>query len=203
MVWKESGDSFEKVPLGSHVARCIAVIDLGTRVSQFGSKRDCMIRWELPTEAMETSRDGDVFTVGAFYSQSLSEKANLRAMLKSWRGRDFTPEELQGFDPKKMIGAPCLVNIIEKKNAKGDVNHVVGAVSPVPKGLAIPPLINKTVFLSLEPDQFDASAMDQLSEKQQAMVKESPEWKALQNGTAVQSQYVAQGTGVDDSDVPF
>jgi hypothetical protein len=202
MVWKESGDSFEKVPLGSHVARCIAVIDLGTRVGKFGSKRECMIRWELPTEVMSSSNDGDVFTVGAFYNQSLGEKANLRAMLKSWRGRDFTPEELQGFNPQKMLGAPCMLNIIEKNGQAGEVKHIVGSVMPVPKNLPVPPPVNQTVYVSLEPDQFDAKALTLLSEKQQAMVKESPEWKALQSGTAVQSQYISDGPITDD-DVPF
>lgn len=201
MLWKESGGNFEKVPLGSHVARCIAVIDIGTRSGPFGSKRDCMIRWELPTEIMQSSQDGDCFTISAFYTQSLSDKANLRAMLKSWRGRDFTQEELQGFDPKKMLNAPCLINVIEKVNGKNEVIHVVGSVSPVPRGLPVPERKNQTVFLSLEPDFFDAKSMSLLSEKQQAMVKESPEYKALMNGTAVQSQYV--GESIDNSDVPF
>lgn len=193
MKWKDNGGGdFEKVPTGTHVARCIALIDLGTRTGPFGSKREVMIRWELPHEAMASSPDGEVFTISQFYTQSLGEKANLRAMLKSWRGRDFTEEELKGFDPRTILGKPCMVSVIEKATQKGDIKHVVGAVSALARGMQIPEQMNPSVYLSLEPEDFDQSAFNVLSEKIQAMVKESPEYKSLHSGAA-NNQTISDG----------
>lgn len=178
MNWKDSGGGgdFEKVPTGTHVARCIALIDLGTEKGQFGDKRKVMIRWELP---LEKQKSGDVFTIGAFYTQSLHEKATLRSMLKSWRGRDFTEEELAGFDPRKILGQPCMLGVIETKNAAGELRHVVGSVAAIAKGVAVPDQINPSLYLSLDPGQFNAAVFEELGEKMQERIKATPEWDAL------------------------
>src|ERR1043165_7214119 len=103
MILSDNGNtSFEQPPSGSHAARCIAIIDLGTQRSTYEGeaqiKRQVIVRWELPTELMTTGDfQGKPFTVSKFYTASLHEKSGLRKDLASWRGRDFTPEELKGF----------------------------------------------------------------------------------------------------------
>lgn len=201
MYWKESGGDYEPAPLGAHIARCVGVIDLGTRQSLYGPKRDVMIRWELP---LEQNSKGEVFTVAAFFTQSLSEKANLRKALVSWRGREFTPEELKGFHAKKLLGVPGMVNVIEKPSADGTrVKHVVSTVSPVPKGMTVPQQVNEGVYVSLEPGEYDSKAFAALSEKIQDMVKESAEWRALQNGVHPEDGTMNHFDGVSDDDIPF
>jgi hypothetical protein len=111
------------------------------------SRRALWIQWELPNESRQLGAfAGDVFRVGTIYTRSLHPKASLRADLESWRGRKFSPEELKQFDISKLLGAPCLLQVgrSEKDRAK------VLAVMSVPKGMAVPELVNETLLFSLD-----------------------------------------------------
>ena len=55
---------------------------------------------------------GRQFGLSKRYTASLNEKSNLRHDLKTWRGRDFTLEELDDFDTENLVGAPCVLNIV-------------------------------------------------------------------------------------------
>ena len=65
---------------------------------------------------------------------SLSEKANLRKDLESWRGKAFTAEELKGFDIEKLIGVNAMASIIH--NQSGDRTYAnISSISKLMKGL--------------------------------------------------------------------
>lgn len=195
------GKEFEAAPVGNHVARCIGMIDLGTQEQNYEGKtsyaRKIVIRWELPNELMaEGDFAGKPFIVSRFYTASLSEKANLRKDLVSWRGREFTPEELMGFDSKNILDKPCMVNVThnEKKKAK------VAGVTPVPKGMTVPGRVNDLLYFSLEAEEFKPSVFESLNDYWKEQIKKSPEW-AERNGSAPQRS----GGKFDDfeSDIPF
>lgn len=179
MKWSDSGGgNFEQAPVGTHVARCIGLIDIGTQHGEYQGaptvRRQCIVKWELPNEKMETGEyAGQPFTVSKFYTQSLSEKANLRKDLVNWRGRDFTDDELAGFDAKNIIGKPCMVSITT--NAKGRAS--VSGVMALPKGTSVPDQINPSLYFSLEDGEFDQAVYDEFSDKMKAMIQASDEWK--------------------------
>lgn len=200
MKWTDTGGgSFEQAPIGSHVARCVKVIDIGTQKGEYQGqatmKRQCIIGWELPTELMETGDyAGKPFTVSKFYTASLSEKANLRKDLANWRGRDFTEQELAGFDSKNIIGKPCMVSIIHNEKAKARVAGVMA----IPKGLTVPEQVNDSVFFSL--DEFDQAVFDSLSDGYKKLIMASPEYQHVTS----QNQNVGGGSFSDmESDIPF
>lgn len=91
-----SDAEFELAPAGTHIAVCYRVIDLGTQETTFKGEvkhqHKILISWEIPDEKM---KDGRPFTIGKRYTWSMSEKANLRNDLESWRGKftaaDFGP----------------------------------------------------------------------------------------------------------------
>lgn len=174
------GGSFEQAPEGTHLARCYKLIDLGTQVREFpGSEpkknRQIIIGWELPGELMTTGEfAGQPFTASKFYTLSLHEKATLRGHLKNWRGRDFTTEELAGFELKNLLGKPCMLSIV--LNEKGRAQ--VGSVLAVMKGVAVPEAVNPTVYFSLDPKEFDQSVFDSFSDKMKALITPSDEYKA-------------------------
>src|SRR5262249_26776088 len=58
----------------------------------------------------------------------------LRPFLEQWRGRDFTPEELQGFNLAKLKGANCLLTVQHKDTDKGDTWANVVAAEPYKNG---------------------------------------------------------------------
>ena len=139
----ESGE-FEKeiIPAGMHQGICYSVIDLGTHISQtYGnSQRKVLITWEFPEIRIEYEKDGEQVNLPRVISKeltlSLHEKAGLRAMLETWRGKGFTPDELAGFDIFTVLGVNALIQIIHNPSKK-DANKIyanVSAVMPLMKG---------------------------------------------------------------------
>jgi len=148
LIAKDSGGGdFQPAPPGTHIARCYAMIDLGTQTSKYGEAPKVFIRWELVDERMD---NGEPFSIGKFYTVSLHEKATLRRDLEAWRGRPFTPEELAGFDLAKIVGHPCLLNIVEKPREVGGTTSVVGGVMALPKGTKATAGTNGKVVFTLD-----------------------------------------------------
>jgi hypothetical protein len=96
---------------GTHFARCVWVVDLGTQATDFGPKRKVLIGWELPQITRTYDGQAEPAIVSKFFTACLSEKSNLRRDLELWRGRAFAPAELAGFDLRKLLGVTCLLTI--------------------------------------------------------------------------------------------
>jgi hypothetical protein len=167
----KGGGTFQQCPVGSHVAVCVELIDLGTHHEEYQGKMNIrnqvIIRWETPSELMD---DGQPFLVTAFFTNSLSEKSNLRPILESWRGRAFTKEELDGFDLQAILGKPCLISIIHTDKGKAKVN----AVMAMPKGTPVPKTHNPLKSFWIE--EWDQAAFDALPKFFQDKIKESDEY---------------------------
>jgi len=214
MKWKETGSSidFEPAPAAMHVARCIRVIDLGTaRDAMYDKdKHDCFLMWEIPNE-MKTYKDKDdkevvePFTIGKFYTMSLSEGAHLRTDLESWRSKSFTEAELEGFDSKNILGKPCMINVIHTphKRKAGKIVASIKAVTPMPKGLECPPAVNGLVYFSLE--DFDQDVFEKMSSGLKKRIEESYEYKAIANPPPEVIKNTAEAVIAADEfdDIPF
>jgi hypothetical protein len=205
MQFKDSGGGdFEQPPIGTHVARCVKMIDIGTQKGEYQGlatfKRQVIIGWELPNELMTTGElAGKPFGVSKFYTASLSEKANLRQDLKNWRGRDFTPEELGGFDAKNILGKPCMLSLTATDKGRIKVTGVMA----LPKGTQVPDQVNPTLYFSLEDGEFDQAVFDSLSDGYKKMITVSPEYQERTRVGGVTAP-VAVGTFDDfEDDIPF
>ena len=118
LVAKNDGGDFAPAPAGNHVAICYAIIDLGTQHSDAftwegsaipaADRPQILMMWELPNEPVEIADELGGGTKPAvtshFYNMFFNDKARLRKDLESWRGRQFSQEELQGFDISKLLG---------------------------------------------------------------------------------------------------
>lgn len=177
----KGGGDFTPAPEGTHVARCVQVIDLGTQTSTYYTNNDgsfqkthkVLFGWELPSELNE---EGEPFLVFNRYTASLSTKANLRQHLESWRGRQFTEDELAGFELRKVLDVPCLINISHRKDGKATYADVK-AVMALPKGQQPPPRHHKLIEFDL--DRYREPAMQEVfatfSENLQKTIKSSAE----------------------------
>lgn len=139
------GGDFKLAEAGTHTAICNMVVDLGMQETTYmgtpTTKHQCFVRWELPNERVEYEKDGQKIngpmSIGKTYTLSLSEKANLRKDLESWRGRVFTEAELAGFDLFNLLGHACQLSIVhETKNNKTYAN--IKTVAGWPKGIPKP-----------------------------------------------------------------
>lgn len=190
--------TFEQAPEGTHMARCYKLIDLGTQLREFQGEakksRQIIIGWELPGELMTTGEyAGQPFTTSKFYTLSLHEKATLRAHLKNWRGKDFTPAELEGFELKNLLGKACMVSIVTSDKGRAQV----GGVMALPKGMTVPDAVNPPVYFSLDPDEFDQAVFDSFSDKMKGLITPSDEYKA-RNSKAAPANEAAHVPGFDD-----
>lgn len=182
----EGSGTFESPEPGSYAAVCYQIIDLGTQEGEYQGKkiqrRQVIIGWELT----EKNSKGEPFRASTFFTASLSEKANLRKVLESWRGSAFTPEELKGFSLSKLLGKPCLISLILT-----DKNKIrVSGASKLPKGMEAP--VGSLPMLDFDLDKFDAITFSKLSSKLQDIIKKSPEYaKAANPGHTVDEDHDA------------
>lgn len=174
MAKDNGGGDFPQAPAGTHMARCFRLIDLGTQHGEYQGKplarNQVLVSWELPNELMD---DGKPFAVSKFYTNSLSEKANLRHHLEAWRGKQFTKEELDGFDLMNIIGKACMVTVTMSEKNKATVSAVTG----LPKGIPCPPQINPNSAFWL--DEWDDKEFAKVPEGIQKIIKQSDEYKEM------------------------
>lgn len=196
---KESGGDFKQCPAGTHVARFIKLIDLGTQHGEYQGKptirEQVIVQWEVPGEVVETADGPQPMIVSKFYTNSLGEKANLRADLEMWRGKQFTPEELGGFDLMKILGAPCLVTVIHNDDGKARVKGVMA----LPKGTTCPTAHNAPSSFWIDP--WDDNAFMSLPEGFRKIVAQSDEFKAMA-GTPETTAATSKSDEPED-DIPF
>ena len=189
---KKSEANFELVPPGTHIARCYQVVDLGTQKTVWKGEEKkqhkIFLGFELPDELMS---DGRPFAVGNRYTLSLSEKANLRGVLEAWRGQPFTEEEANGFDIEKLLGVPCMVNVVHNTTNGKTYANIAGIVK-LPKNTKCPDPVNPPVKFSFE--NFS-------NEQFQAL----PEWlrKAIIQADEYSGGNSPKQTNHTSEDVPF
>lgn len=143
-VTASGGNDFSPTPPGLHRAVCIAYIDLGTQLrNKYGSttekvwQEQVVLIFETPDVTLEMDGEQRPYNISKWYTKSLGPKANLRKDLTSWRGRDFTDEELKEFDLDKILGAPCQINVVNVM-VNGDTREKITAILPLSKGMAKP-----------------------------------------------------------------
>ncbi len=209
---QSGGGDFKPVPAGMFLARCFRIIDLGTQRGEWKGKekwsRKVLVQWELYGEDEDgnalVTDDGRPMSISKRYTLSLGENAQLRSDLKSWRGKDFTPEELAGFDISKVLGAPCMLNVSHaEKDGRTYTN--VASITPVPKAMraAIPKPINAPVLFDVsEPDM---EVLAGLSDKLQETIKGCKEWQKVSVNKAAADSAPQESSGFDDmsDDIPY
>ena len=103
--------TFELLPTGNYPAICYQFVDLGTQVSTYegetSERKKCILRWEICNETMD---NGELFSIGEWYTWSMSSKGKLRQHLEAWRGKPFSTDELRGVTPfniERMLALPA------------------------------------------------------------------------------------------------
>lgn len=197
---EDSNSSFAQAPAGTHVARCIRIIDIGTQPAGewqgkiTPARNQVIVMWELPGEMMDADDQGNCkpYIVSRFYTNSLYEKSALYGDLVSWRGRDFTPDEKAGFDLQNILNAPCLVTVTHNEAGKAKVTGVAKLV----KGMDCPPAYNDVWSFWIE--EWDEARFSAMSDGIKKLITGSAEFKAMATG----AKPAAQQSDADDS-IPF
>lgn len=203
-----SGTQRELIPAGNYLARCYQMIEIGTVdeliLGEKKTLRKVRIGWELPeeTRVFNDEKGEQPFVISQEFTLSMNEKANLRKMLASWRGKDFTEEEAKCFDISKLLGVPCMLNVIHKpsKTDPSKIYEQIGSVSPLPKSVKCPEQVNKTVVISY--DDFNFALFETLPDFIKLKMKGSQEFAKLQSPNVTNVTQQNEHDGIVD-DLPF
>lgn len=203
-----SESTFKLPPSGSHLGRLYRILDLGTQKVEWQGaikmQRKLMFSFELHGEDNDgnalTLDDGKPLMISKRYTMSLGEQSTLRKDLESWRGKKFTPEELQGFDISVLLGKFAMCNVTHN-DREGKTYANLSGLSQVPaalKKLPEPKGVNELFILSL--DEFDQAKFDSLSDGLKDVIKKSAEWRGT-NGE--EAPPPAPSIKDIDDDMPF
>lgn len=211
LVAKDSGGegNFTPVPPGMHLARCYRIIDLGTQKSEYQGQvkylHKAMLQFEVHGEdekgrPLVTSK-GEPMTISKNYTLSLGEKSTLRKDLVNWRGRDFTAEELRGFELKNVLNAWAMLSVAKSVGNNGKEYTNIMSVNSVPQAIkkgGLPEGVNKlAMFTIMDPDM---ELFGTFSNNLQAKIKAAPEWESNEKRAAAKN---GSGFGDIDDDIPF
>jgi hypothetical protein len=210
----EGGGNFERCPSGAHLARCYRIVDVGTQKSEYMGQvkylHKIMLGWEIHGADEQgkplTMNDGRPFAIFKNYTLSWAEKANLRLDLQSWRGKPFSQEEMRKFDLNNVMGAWCMLNVIERQGQNGNTYANVGGITPVPaiiKQNGYPKAVNTNELFNLQEPNMDLFAT--FSDSLKAKITVSPEWQKLQGNAPENANQSAPEVSGDDPDdnIPF
>ena len=175
---------FAPCPSGSHHATCIRIIDLGTQRIEYNgevkTQPKILIQWEILSQNdpdMQMS-DGRPYIISRRYTASMHSKSQLANDLKSWRGRDFSPEERAGFDIRNVLGKTCLLSVSHEQSKDGQRTYAnIAGIANKLKAFEPPPPANEVFAFDLSHP--DWQAFDKLHEKIQEQIKASPEYAEL------------------------
>lgn len=209
----DSNGSFTPVPTGLHLARCYRIIDLGTQESEYmGVKKmlqKVMLQFEVHSEDENgnptVTAKGEPLSISKNFTLSLGEKATLRNDLKTWRGRDFTPEELRGFELKNVLGVWCTLSIIKAMGRDGTKEYTnISGIMPVSvqqRKAGLPNGFNEPKLYSI--DEHDQALFETFSDNLRAKIMASPEFKMKTGNTSFAAPASQVAANIDDDDIPF
>lgn len=197
------GGEFTKAPPGTTEGIAYRIIDLGTQTNDYlgevSKKRQIFIGWELPFKKIEVDGKEKPHIIGKFYTWSSHEKARLRIDLEAWLGRKFaTDEEVAEFDLNDIIGKGFTLSLVENQNGKINIQSIAGISEGVAR--TMPHMFNLAQIFYL--DEFIQSVFDELPKGFQEMIKNSPEYEEIINGTPVQEEAPRPIDDLED-EIPF
>jgi hypothetical protein len=195
--------TFTPPPAGTFPTVCYRILDLGTQTGSYMGKprvaHKILISWEIKDDDAVMD-DGRPMSIHQQYTWSMNEKAALRKDLESWRGKRFTDADFgeDGFDLADLLGVGCFMGIVHKE-VEGNTYANISAISKLPKGMTVAPLVNKPLILWLD-QTFDKEAFAELSEGMQNKIKASPEYQSVVEGKKLPTD---NSRGPLDDEIPF
>lgn len=206
-VSRPEGQDYDPIPAGTVQAVCYAVVDLGTQYSDYYKKaaRKVQIVWEVPEYRIELEREGRQMNlpraISKRYTLSLHSKAQLYSDLVSWRGQDFTTEELECFDLFTILGANCLLTITHTtKDNKTYAN--VASVASLMKDMDKIKSENPHVRYYIPEDQMNIP--EGVPDWMKEIIAKSDEHQMVNHAAADKNlEQYAERQAVPGDDVPF
>jgi hypothetical protein len=186
---------------------------MGTQKSEYQGKVNYLVKVMMSFEVHGEDENGnplvtakgEPMSISKNFTLSLAEKATLRKDLQTWRGRDFTADELRGFELKNVLGAWAMITASKSVGNNGKEYTNIVSINPVPvaiKKAGLPEGFNKLDMFVIETP--DMELLETFSSSLREKIISSPEWRARSGDQPVRKA-ATTGSGFDDmeDDVPF
>lgn len=189
-------------PAGSHVARVVQIIYLGTqKLTWQGQEKEAFrvrITWELPNEkaSFKEGEPEKPFVVSKELSLSMGRKSSLRPFVEGILGCSLEDDEAYAFDLDEILGKECQVNLTHKDGEDGKY-YIINSASSLLKGVSCPPAFNKVRVLSF--DKWDQEFFDSLPDFLKEKITASKEYVKMKGGAP--ANYPTDQ--INPSDIPF
>lgn len=205
----KSEKRFTLAPEGTHVARCVTFIHIGTNMDEYkGEPREfnkIRLTFELPNET-KVFKEGEAakpLVTSQEYTLSMAPKANLRKLVEGIIGTALQDAEAEAFDVESLVGMTCLIAIKHKTSGAGNTRAEIATAMPLLKGSVAPAQVNPSKILSYSnwsEELFEAQP-DFIKDK----IKTSNEYKAMKAGkrTAAVANGEYPAEEINPEDIPF
>lgn len=202
-----AGTPRELIPAGNYVAICYSMVQIGTIDNTYKgvTKKTPKIRlgWELCDE-LKVFKEGEVakpLVIEKEYSLYMTDKSNLRKDLESWRGATWTDKEAEDFDITKLVGAPCMLNIIHHTADSGKVYEKISGITKLPKSMTAPKQFNPKRVLEF--DNWNQEVFDKLPDFITDQIKTSLEYQGMNQPALVDGNGKPIDTPDTETGLPF
>ena len=187
---KQATTNYEPAPEGTHVARCVALVDLGTQINSFTEKEQYKIRlsFETPneTKVFREENGEQPFMLSKEYTLSLHEKSSLRPVVQALMERKVTEqEERDGFDLSQLLGKPCMITV-EHYQSGDKIYANISAVAPLMKGIDCPAQITESLIFDIS--SWDEEKFNNMPEWLREKILKSPEAQEASTNSIVGEQ---------------
>lgn len=208
IILKGGSGTGHTVAADNHPARCIGMVYMGTCRSEWKGREKWVpkvrLTFEFPDETIETDDGPKPAVLSRTYTANLTPKATLTKHLEAWRGKAFTREEIDGFDLSKVLGAPCMVQVVHASNDSGDTYAKIENVAKCPKGLKVAAAVNDLLEWSVVEGSPNDNVFMGFPEWMQEEIQHCQEWQNRRHqGDKATSQADAAGSDEDEDDIPF
>lgn len=173
--------SVEPIKPGTHIARCVQMIHVGTLTEEIQGKQTTRnlvrVTFELPNEmhTFDDAKGAEPRFVSKEFTLSLNEKSTLRKFLDTWRGTPFTPDEAKKFDVTRLLGVACMLSIGLKQSASGRAYNSIDSALAVPAGIPTPEQITPSLEINFENIHLN---WDKIPNFLKEKIVQTPEFKA-------------------------
>lgn len=190
----------ELIPAGAYRAVVIGFAHIGTQTSQYGTKEQCIVTWEVQKKGQVAGQ------ISKFYTFSFHAKSTFRQDMEAMMGRVF--EDGDTLDPESLIDFSCRLSIVHEPKAGGGTRDVIASLMPLDEDDT--PAKAQTNGWYYEcpagPDGFDIPS--DLPEWIATRVKQSSEYTGMSEPVGAKQSDpslppVGSGVGVEGDEIPY
>lgn len=201
---KQERKEFVLAPQGTHIARCITFIHVGTNQEEYmGQPKDfnkIRLTFELPyeTKVMKEGEGPKPLVISQDYTLSMAPKAHLRRLVEGILGTALLDHEADAFDAESLVGMACQIQVVHKTSKAGNKRAEIANAMPLAKGQNAPEQVNASKILSY--DKWNQELFEAQPQFIKDKIMSSKEYKAMKGGM---TSVGVNGEQINPEDIPF